>query len=133
MVDNATPFPALVVAVLGVLVRVCDWHWVWVCGWGPACLLLAVVGDVVLLPPLLALELVAGLGASTPPKGPPAGDTALPALRASDTYASSVRPPTSAGLITATMPFLQCCPVFWEQYMGMALVWLTVTRKTWAW
>jgi len=69
----------------------------------------------VLLPPPLALELAAELGATTPPKDPPEGETALPALRASDTYASSVRLPTSAGLITATMPFLQCCPVFWEQ------------------
>jgi hypothetical protein len=62
----------------------------------------------VLLPPPPALELAAGLAATTPPKGPPAGDTALPALRASDMYVSSVRLPTSAGLITATMPFLQC-------------------------
>jgi hypothetical protein len=53
---------------------------------------------------LLALELAVGLGATTPPKDPPVGDTALPALRASDTYVSSVRLPTSAGLITTTMP-----------------------------
>jgi hypothetical protein len=84
--------------------------------------LLAVVGDIVLLSLPLALELVAELGATTPPKGPSAGDTASPALRASDAYASSVRLPTSAGLITATMPFLQCCPLFWEQYIGTGLV-----------
>jgi hypothetical protein len=77
-------------------------------------LVVVVVFDAV-PPPEVALPLAASFGATCPPNAPPWGEVALPALRAAAAYASSVRRPVSAGLMTATMPFLQCWPVFWEQ------------------
>jgi hypothetical protein len=63
----------------------------------------------------LALLVAAVFGPTVPPNTPPEGEVALPALRASAAYASKVKSPEPAGLITATMPFLQCWPVFCEQ------------------